>query len=66
MMAMLMWRIKSTIGVFDGSDLIHLGLFKFDEWNQVMCAQDGYAQVKRSISICWHPHLMKSGIHGFD
>ena len=24
-----------TIGVFDGSDLIYLGLFKFDEWNQV-------------------------------
>ena len=36
-----------TIRVFDGSDLIHLGLFIFDEWNQV-CAQDSYAQVKRS------------------
>ena len=22
-------------------------------------AQDGYAQVKRSISTCWHPYLMK-------
>ena len=28
-----------TIGVFDGSDLIHLGLFKFDEWNQVTCSR---------------------------
>ena len=28
-----------TIGLFDGSDLIHLGLFKFDEWNQVMCSR---------------------------
>ena len=31
--------------VFDGSDLIHLGLFKFDEWNQVtysrwLCSSD--------------------------
>ena len=22
-------------------------------------AQDGYAHVKRSISTCWHPYLMK-------
>ena len=28
-----------TIGMFDGSDLIHLGLFKFDEWNQVTCSR---------------------------
>ena len=28
-----------TIDVFDGSDLIHLGLFKFDEWNQVACSR---------------------------
>ena len=27
------------IGVFDGSDLIHLGLFKFDKWNQVTCSR---------------------------
>ena len=25
--------------VFDGSDLIHLGLFKLDEWNQVTCSR---------------------------
>ena len=25
--------------VFDGSDLIYLGLFKFDEWNQVTCSR---------------------------
>ena len=29
-----------TIGVFDGSDLIHFGLFKFDEWNQVTCSSE--------------------------
>ena len=26
-----------TIEVLNGSDLIHLGLFIFDEWNQVTC-----------------------------
>ena len=30
---------QNTIGVFDESDLIHLGLFKFDEWNQVTCSR---------------------------
>ena len=25
--------------VFDGSDLIHLGLFKIDKWNQVTCSR---------------------------
>ena len=39
MMVMSMWRIKSLFGVFNGSDLIHLGLFKFDEWNQVTCSR---------------------------
>ena len=28
-----------TIEVFDESDLIHLGLFIFDEWNQVTCSR---------------------------
>ena len=54
-----------TIGVFDGSDLIHLGLFK-NLMNGIKSrAQDGYAQVKRSISTCWHSHLMKIERHGF-
>ena len=36
-----------TIGVFDGSDLIHLGLFK-NLMNGIKSrAQDGYAQVKK-------------------
>ena len=36
-----------TIRVFDGSDLIHLGLFK-NLMNGIKShAQDGYAQVKR-------------------
>ena len=35
-----------TVGVFDGSDLIHLGLFK-NLMNGIKSrAQDGYAQVK--------------------
>ena len=29
-----------TIGLFDGSDLIDLRLFKFDEWNQVTCSSE--------------------------
>ena len=41
-----------TIGVFDGSDLIHLGLFK-NLMNGIKSrAQDGYAQVKRSKLTC--------------
>ena len=39
MMVMLNVEDKIIIGVFDGSDLIHLGLFKFDEWNQVTCSR---------------------------
>ena len=46
-----------TIGVFDGSDLIYLGLFKNLMNGIKSCAQDGYAQVTRSISTCWHPYL---------
>ena len=29
-------------------------------------AQDGYAQVKRSTSTCWHPYLMKIGRDGIN
>ena len=36
-----------TIGVFDGSDLIHLGLFKYLMNGIKSHAQDGYAQVKK-------------------
>ena len=36
-----------TIGVFDGSDLIHLGLFKNLMNGIKSYAQDGYAQVKK-------------------
>ena len=54
-----------TIEVFDGSDLIHLGLFK-NLMNGIKSrAQDGYAQVKKIKVTCWHPHLMKIGIHDF-
>ena len=35
----LMWRIKSILDKSVWSDLIHLGLFKFDEWNQVTCSR---------------------------
>ena len=35
-----------TIEVFDGSDLIHLGLFKNLVNGIKSCAQDGYALVK--------------------
>ena len=38
-----------TIGVIDGSDLIHLGLSIFDEWNQVMCSSWLFSSVKINI-----------------
>ena len=40
-----------TIGVFDGSDLIHLGLFKFDEWNQVTCSRWLCSSEKININL---------------
>ena len=64
MMVMLMWRIKSLLKC-----LMEVTWYIWDYSNLMngikSRAQDGYAQVKRSISTCWHPHLMKIGIHGF-
>ena len=38
-MVILMWRIKSILDKSVWSDLMHLELFIFDEWNQVMCSR---------------------------
>ena len=46
-----------TIGVFDGSDLIHLGLFKYLMNGIKSRAQDGYAQVKKINIIMLAPSL---------
>ena len=65
MMATFMWRIKSLLEC-----LMEVTWYICDYSNLMngikSHAQDGYAQVKRSISTCWHPHLMKIGIHGFS
>ena len=64
MMVMLMWRIKSLLEC-----LMEVTWYIWDYSNLMngikSHTQDGYAQVKISISICWHPHLMKIGIYGF-
>ena len=64
MMATFMWRIKSLLEC-----LMEVTWYIWDYSNMMngikSCAQDGYAQVKRSISTCWHPHLMKIGMHSF-
>ena len=40
-----------TIGVFDGSDLIHLGLFKIDELNQLTCSRCLCSSEKININM---------------
>ena len=62
MMIMSMWRIKSIL------DKVLEVTWCFCSYSYLMNgikshAQDGYAQVKRSISTCWHPHLMKIERH---
>ena len=58
MIVMLMWRIKSLLEC-----LMKVTWYIWDYSNLMngikSRAQDGYAQVKRSISTCWHTHLMK-------
>ena len=46
-----------TIGVFDGSDLIHLGLFKNLVNGIKSRAQDGYALVKKITVVMLAPSL---------
>ena len=65
MMVMLIWRIKSLLEC-----LMEVTWYIWDYlylMNGIKShAQDDYAQVKkRSKLTCWHPHLMKIGIHGF-
>ena len=62
LMVMSMWRIKSLLEC-----LMEVTWYIWDYSNLMngikSHAQDGYAQVKRSISTCWHPHLMKIERH---
>ena len=57
-MVILMWRIKSILDkVFEVTWCIWSYSYLMNGIKS--CAQDGYAQVTRSISTCWHPYLMK-------
>ena len=64
MMVILMWRIKS---ILDKLIKVTWCIWSYSYlMNGIKSrAQDGYAQVTRSILTCWHPHLMKIGIRGF-
>ena len=58
MNVILIWRIKSIL------DKLMEVTWCIWSYSYLMKgiksrAQDGYAQVKISISTCWHPHLMK-------
>ena len=57
MKVILMWRIKS---ILDKLMKVTWCIWSYSYlMNGIKShAQDGYAQVKRSISTCWHPHLM--------
>ena len=58
MKVILIWRIKS---ILDKLMEVTWCIWSYSYlMNGIKSrAQDGYAQVKRSISTCWHPHLMK-------
>ena len=58
MKVILMWRIKS---ILDKLMEVTWCIWSYSYlMNGIKSrAQDGYAQVKRSISTCWHPYLMK-------
>ena len=65
MMVMLMWKIKSMLDkVFEVTWCIWSYSYLMNGIKS--CAQDGYAQVKRSKLTCWHPHLMKIERHGIN
>ena len=63
MKVILMWRIKS---ILDKLMEVTWCIWSFSYlMNGIKShAQDGYAQVKRSI--CWHPHLLKTERDGIN
>jgi hypothetical protein len=65
MMVILMWRIKS---ILDKLIKVTWCIWSYSYlMNGIKSrAQDGYAQVTRSILTCWHPHLMKIERHGIN
>ena len=64
MMIILRWRIKSILDKLLEVTWYIWSKFTSIEWNQVTYSRWLWSRRKSKLT-CWHPHLMKIGIHDF-